>query len=142
MLKMRTLPPMRCVPVDWSGKLTGAEQSIWLAEVRDGRLLDLDTGFTRSEVVQRVVALAEEETRLVVGFDFAFSFPAWWCREQGWDSARDVRAAMAASGEALLAACEPPLWGRPADPTRILSTGGTETPTNNRASVRRSPSFR
>ena len=49
----------------------------------------------------------------MIGLDFAFSFPRWWCEQRGWTSGRDVWAAMAAQGEDLLAACQPPFWGRP-----------------------------
>jgi hypothetical protein len=53
---------------------------------------------------------------MVVGFDFAFSFPKWWCDQQGWSDVRKVWAAIAAGGERLLDACEAPLWGRPGKP--------------------------
>jgi len=35
---------MRIVAVDWSGKFKRAEEFLWLAEVRDGHLIDLRSG--------------------------------------------------------------------------------------------------
>ncbi|HEX5593698.1 MAG TPA: hypothetical protein VFX35_10170 [Solirubrobacterales bacterium] len=104
---------MRFVAVDWSGKEKGAAESLWRAEVRDGKLVELRNGLGRDGLVAELVDLADEEPRTIVGLDFAFSFPAWWCAEEGWSSGEDVWAAMAREGEALLAACEAPLWGRP-----------------------------
>ena len=66
---------MRAVAIDWSGKDQRAAEFIWLAEARDGRLVDLYNGLGRGDVIDRVVALAQDEPRLVVGLDFAFSFP-------------------------------------------------------------------
>jgi hypothetical protein len=103
----------RVVAVDWSGRAKRPEESIWTAEVRDGRLVDLHNGRTGGQVVEWLGGVAEEEPRTVVGFDFAFSFPRWWCEEQGWVSGREVWAAMAKRGEALLAAGQSPFWGRP-----------------------------
>ena len=104
------------VAVDWSGKARGEEELIWLAEARDGRLTGLRNGLTRPEVAAWLVSAAREEPRMAVGLDFAFSFPRWWCEKRGWTSSREVWEAMASEGEALLAACEPPLWGRPERP--------------------------
>ena len=103
---------MRFIAVDWSGKRSRAEESIWTAEVRAGRLTDLRNGLGRAEVVERLIGLAERDPRIVVGLDFGFSFPGWWCAEQGWSGGEDVWGAMAEHGERLLAACPPPLWGR------------------------------
>ena len=107
---------VRVLAVDWSGKLKRAEEYLWLADVRDSRLVDLRNGFTRERLAERLVALAEEDARTVVGLDFAFSFPRWWCDQRGWTNGPEVWAAMAEEGEALLAACEEPFWGRPGKP--------------------------
>jgi hypothetical protein len=103
---------VRIVAVDWSGRLKRAEESLWLAEVRGGEIVDLANGRTREELVAHLVSLARHNPRMVVGLDFAFSFPAWWCAEQGWSSARDVWEAIAESGEGLIDSCEVPFWGR------------------------------
>ena len=103
---------MRVCAVDWSGKLSGAEDSIWVAEARDGTLIDLRSGLDREQAVSHLIAAARADPDTVVGLDFAFSFPRWWCEERGWRSPSDIWAAMERDGEALLAACEPPFWGR------------------------------
>jgi hypothetical protein len=76
--------------------------------VRDRRLVDLRNGRTPAELVEW---LAAGEPRTVVGLDFAFSFPRWFCEEQGWESAREVWAAVAGGGEELMTRW--PFWGRP-----------------------------
>jgi hypothetical protein len=107
---------MRIVAVDWSGKLKRAEEFLWLAEVREGHLVDLRSGLSRPELVARLIAMAHEDARMVVGLDFAFSFPRWWCVKRGWSTGREVWSGMDAEGEHLLATCEPPLLGRPGKP--------------------------
>lgn len=104
---------MRIFAADWSGKVKRAEEFLWLAEVWNGHLVDLRSGLGRPELVDKLVALASEDARMVVGLDFAFSFPRWWCDERGWSNALEVWAAMAAEGESLLADCAEPFWGRP-----------------------------
>jgi len=104
---------MRVVAVDWSGKLKGAAESLWRAEVRGGKLTELRSGLERDELIAKLVELGGEDPRMVVGLDFAFSFPAWWCEEESWSSGEDVWAAMGDRGEGLLEACEEPFWGRP-----------------------------
>lgn len=104
---------MRIVAVDWSGKLKGAAESLWRAEVRDGKLTELRNGLERDELIAELVELAGEDPRMVVGLDFAFSFPSWWCEEQGWSNGKDVWTAIGHRGEKLLEACENPFWGRP-----------------------------
>ncbi len=104
---------MRIFAVDWSGKLEGEQESIWLAEVRDGELTSLENGRRREALVEHILEIAEDDPEIVVGFDFAFSFPRWWCETQGWRDVREVWTAMTAAGERLLAACEDPFWGRP-----------------------------
>lgn len=110
---------MRVLAVDWSGRDKRAEESLWLAEVRDGELVRLENGRTRQAVIGHLIELAVGTPRMVVGLDFAFAFPKWWCDAQGWSSSREVWAAMAADGERLLTECEPPLWGRAGRPNRV-----------------------
>lgn len=104
---------MRFVAIDWSGKVKGAEESIWLAVASDRSLTDLENGMTRERVIDRVISLCEEDPETVVGFDFAFSFPRWWCEQRGWSEPRHVWSAMVAEGDGLLAGCDAPFWGRP-----------------------------
>ncbi|HEX3910388.1 MAG TPA: hypothetical protein VHW67_06785 [Solirubrobacteraceae bacterium] len=93
---------MRMIAIDWSGKAKGESEFIWLAEVRDGVLTSLENGRGRRDVVQHIIELAKTDPEFVVGFDFAFSFPKWWCDAQGWLDVREVWAAMAEEGERLL----------------------------------------
>jgi hypothetical protein len=104
---------VRVIAVDWSGKLKGSSEHIWLAEAHAGTLVSLENGRTREELVRHLIAIAERDPQIVVGLDFAFSFPRWWCETKGWNSARDIWTAMQNDGEHLLEQCESPFWGRP-----------------------------
>ncbi|MFW6200870.1 MAG: hypothetical protein ACOC8K_09865, partial [Gemmatimonadota bacterium] len=105
--------PPRVIAVDWSGAKQWARRKIWLAEVVDGRLTRLEAGRGRSEVVQHLIEEAERDPRMVVGLDFAFSFPEWFLDEEGVDEPRDVWRMVKSSGEKWLETCQPPFWGRP-----------------------------
>ncbi|MBA0127141.1 hypothetical protein H0B56_16445 [Haloechinothrix sp. YIM 98757] len=89
----------RVIAVDWSGR-KGPEQrrAIWLAEAAGGRLTRLESGRTRDQLVDFLIAEAQRDPGLIVGIDFAFSLPAWYLRERGYD-ARRLWAALA--GERL-----------------------------------------
>lgn len=102
----------RAIAVDWSGDRRAPQRRIWVAEARRGELLSLTGGLDREAAVAHVVALAAAGP-VVAGFDFAFSWPAWRLRELGCGSAPGLWERAAADGEAWLAACAPPLWGRP-----------------------------
>lgn len=103
----------RAIAIDWSGRASGASKNIWIAEVADAELIFLENGRSRTEVVQVVVERAGVDNRLVVGFDFAFSFPAWYLVDHDFKTVRELWAAAELHGEEWLAACTPPLWGRP-----------------------------
>lgn len=105
--------PPRVLAVDWSGAKQWARRKIWLAEVVGGRLRRLEAGRGRSEVVQHLIDEAERDPHMVVGLDFAFSFPEWFLDEQGTEDAREVWGLAGSSAEKWLEACEPPFWGRP-----------------------------
>jgi hypothetical protein len=107
---------MRIVAVDWSGRLRGAEEFIWMAEVDGGRLVSLENGRNREELIEYLVTSAADRPRTTVGLDFAFSFPHWWCAERDWRDASAVWDAMAADGERFLDECQAPFWGRPGVP--------------------------
>jgi hypothetical protein len=113
------------VAIDWSGRATGARRTIWLAHARGGRLVALENGRTREEVIEAAVERAGPAC--LVGLDFSFSFPRWYCRREGWGTGPEVWAAMRERGEALLAACEPPFWGRPATRAQTLGEPLRET---------------
>lgn len=104
---------MRIVAVDWSGAVTGAERKIWLAEAEAGRLVRLEDGRTREALGAHLVQLAAADPKLVIGLDFAFSLPAWFLAERGLADAPALWELVAREGDAWLATCAPPFWGRP-----------------------------
>ena len=99
--------------VDWSGRASGARKSIWVAEVTEAGLTFLENGRTRSEVAELVLERARTDRRFAVGFDFAFSFPAWFLERLGLKSVHELWAAAELEGETWLQNCSPPFWGRP-----------------------------
>lgn len=101
----------RVLAVDWSGDRRKARSKIWIAEAAEGRLVRLESGRTREEVADWLVGQARTSSDIVVGLDFAFSFPAWFVREHG--SAHAFWAHAKKHGERWLQRCEPPFWGRP-----------------------------
>src|SRR5690349_12043593 len=98
----------RVLAVDWSGAAIGAERTIWLAEARDGRLLRLEDGRSREQVVNLLVAEAARDPRLVVGLDFAFSAPAWLLATWGLADAPALWEHLERHAEDLLASCRAP----------------------------------
>jgi len=101
----------RVLAIDWSGRRTGAEKHIWIAEATAGELVRLEPGRTREQVQDHLVALARDE-ELVVGLDFSFSLPEWFLDARGHRTAPELWDAAASAGEDWLRACEPPFWGR------------------------------
>jgi hypothetical protein len=115
------------VGVDWSGRAAGASESIWTARVVNGRLEELENGHDRAGVIHRVIEVALNEPRTVVGLDFAFSFPQWYCAEQRWTSGVDVWHSISDRAEELLASCAPPFWGRKGTKAQTLGDPYRET---------------
>lgn len=106
---------MRIIAIDWSGARLHPEKKIWLAEVAgDGTLLRLETGRDREQIAAHLIELVRVGEPMVVGLDFAFSFPAWFMKERGYASAPALWTALATDGlaDGWLTACELPLWGR------------------------------
>jgi hypothetical protein len=124
---------MQTIAVDWSGRERGAAEAIWFARVRDGALVELENGMDRGEVTDAVIAAAACEPRTVVGLDFAFAFPAWYSEQRRWSTGRDIWDAMRDEAEVLLAACEPPFWGRAGSRAQRLGPALRETETAARA---------
>ncbi len=100
------------IAVDWSGARTGERAKLWLAEASGGRLLRLEAGRDRAQLVEHLIDRAGEVPELIVGFDFSFSFPAWFCRELGVNDAFELWERIEREGERWIAACPPPFWGR------------------------------
>jgi hypothetical protein len=79
----------RVVGVDWSGDQgPGQRRKIWAGvwTASTGKVT-LESGRTRVELMEWLVEMARETPRMVVGFDFSFSYPAWFLRELGIGSA-------------------------------------------------------
>jgi len=89
-----------------------------LAEAANAqRLTRLEAGRGRDALATHLLDEAARDPRLVVGLDFAFSFPAWFSHDVlGVPDAPSTWARVARDGEAWLAACAPPFWGRPGRP--------------------------
>jgi len=104
---------VRTVAIDWSGRASNAEKSIWIAEVADDQLVFLENGRGRVEVANVLIEWAAASPNLLIGLDFAFSFPAWFLTERGMSTVQDLWMAAASNGNDWLAACEWPFWGRP-----------------------------
>jgi hypothetical protein len=107
-------PPCRIVAVDWSGDKTasGQRKKIWVADWQDGEL-DLSGGRTREETTEYLIAAARATPDMVVGLDFAFSYPAWFVREQGCESAAEFWELVArGKGEEWLSTSNSFCWGR------------------------------
>ena len=108
----------RAIAIDWSGAKAGTRRKIWLAEVRDGRLTRLESGRDRREVVAHVIGDADADPDVVVGLDFAFSFPGWFAEELGAKlieelSIEELWNLVAEQGEDWLRNCPDPFWGKP-----------------------------
>jgi hypothetical protein len=94
----------------------GAQKRIWLAEARAGQIVRLENGRTGSELMLELIESAARASSLVVGLDFAFSFPQWFMDEHMAATAHELWRLAQRDGETWLAACEPPFWGRPGRP--------------------------
>jgi len=101
--------PPRVLAVDWSGDRRAPHRRIWVAEAREGELVALTGGLDRDAAVAFVVAAGD----VIAGFDFAFSFPAWFVRALGCATVEELWPRVALDGEGWLAECAPPFWGRP-----------------------------
>jgi hypothetical protein len=104
---------MRSIALDWSGRARGEREAIWIAWA-DGELLrGLEKGRNRPEAIAFAIELAGDSADpVLIGLDFAFSLPEWWCRERELHSAPGVWRWVAERGESILADPRPPFWGR------------------------------
>ena len=101
----------RVIAVDWSGRVQGSEETIWIAEARGESLVRLEPGRTREQVTEWLLAQLGVGPPLIVGLDFAFSLPAWFARAHGCATGPEVWQLAARLGERWLSTCPPPFWG-------------------------------
>ena len=126
--------------MDWSGRVDTAGQrrhivaGVWTRHGRGGKpTLALESGRTREEVTQWLLALARETPRMVVGIDLCFSFPAWFLREHGCSTVFEFwRKANAGLAEQWLTRGQPEasrdarFWGAPHKrPAQFAATAAT-----------------
>ncbi len=107
-------PPQRIIAIDWSGDKTptGQRRKIWIADSRNGKV-SVANRRTREETAEYLIAAANRNPHLIVGLDFAFSYPAWFVGEQGCKSAEAFWQLLAnGKGEEWLSECRAPFWGR------------------------------
>jgi hypothetical protein len=110
----------RVVGVDWSGDQGPGQRrkiwaGVWTASGSSSGVVALESGRSRVELMEWLVEMARETPRMVVGFDFSFSYPAWFLREMGIGSAPDFwRVVAEGQGERWLHRdCEDGrFWGR------------------------------
>ena len=114
----------RVVGIDWSGRVDAAGQrrhiwaGVWTEGVGGKVSVRLEAGRTRAEVGEWLIEMAKETPRMVVGFDFCFSFPAWFVRdEHGMRSAPEFWRRVVDEGHAerwlLRGAEDRRFWGKP-----------------------------
>ncbi|MGE4161847.1 MAG: VOC family protein [Vicinamibacterales bacterium] len=103
---------LTCIAVDWSGAEKPVRK-IWLAEADGDGLHRLEAFSSREAVIDAVLEYARTRERVVAGFDFAFSLPAWFQDEHGLVDGPSLWSAVRDRGEDWLRDCAPPFWGRP-----------------------------
>ena len=101
---------LRILAVDWSGALTREQRAIWLAEAREGRIVRLEDGRNREQLVAHLLEEAERDPELVVGLDFAFSLPEWFLRARDIDDVSNAWDLVSREAEAWLRDPQPPFW--------------------------------
>jgi hypothetical protein len=112
------------VGIDWSGRVDAAGQrrhiwaGVWTADARGKVSVRLEAGRTRAEIAEWLIEMARETPRMVVGFDFCFSFPAWFVRdEHGVGSAPEFWKRVVEEGHAerwlMRGAEDRRFWGKP-----------------------------
>ena len=104
---------IRCIAVDWSGNRNdrAQERAIWVAEAEQDRLVALEDGRTRLDVVRYLLERIGRRDPLVIGLDFAFSFPQWYLEDNGLQNAPALWARAAEHGEVWLGGNTWPFWG-------------------------------
>ena len=103
----------RVIAIDWSGAAVGAERRIWIAEALDGELVMLEDGRSREQVVDWLIERHGQVPEVIVGIDFAFSYPSWFLDAHGCSTIDMLWELVSEQGEQWLAASPAPFWGRP-----------------------------
>ncbi len=100
--------------MDWSGAEEEKAQfaGIWLAEAESGSLNRLRNGLTRDEAVAVLVNEIESGREVVVGLDFAFSFPDWYFKWRNLGSVLELWDLADRKGDEWLSGDIWPFWGK------------------------------
>ena len=111
----RPLEHVRCIAVDWSGRVDPAGQRahIWLAEVQHSQFVRLESGRTRDAVVNVLLEEVRAGGSVVIGLDFAFSFPQWYLYRRELGNVGELWDLAGREGEQWLDGNTWPFWGRP-----------------------------
>lgn len=104
---------MRCIAVDWSGadKVQGQFAGIWLAVARDHALCRLINGLTRDELCEALIEETKLDGEVVIGLDFAFSYPQWFLEEHQVKDAPSMWQLAEREGDYWLKHMPDPFWG-------------------------------
>jgi hypothetical protein len=99
------------VAIDWSGR-AGMEQvhHIRAAVARPDEPINVWADLTRADVVEALCALPDD--RVVVGFDFSFSYPAWVGQWWRVDSAIELWPIVERDADVWVSECCEPFFGR------------------------------
>jgi hypothetical protein len=116
----------RIVAIDWSGRIDLPGQrrhivaGIWTRSTSGETTIKLESGRTRDEVADWLIALAEETPRMIIGIDCCFSFPAWFLTEHHcetvfafWQHVASGHGERWLAREALDIARDERFWGKP-----------------------------
>jgi len=116
MSKASAIPRNTVIAIDWSGRIdtAGQRRHIVAAKWHNDKV-SVEAGRTRHEIAEWLIQQAENDPTLVVGFDFCFSFPAWFVREIGAASAPEFWSIVAHHSEGWLARenQDRRFWGKP-----------------------------
>jgi hypothetical protein len=104
----------RIIAIDWSGNASasGQRRHIWSADLQ-GNTIDVSCDRTRLEICRWLIAERKKSPNMVVGLDFAFSFPISFFQTRGLRSVDQLWREASEHGEQWMRSCEPPFWGRP-----------------------------
>jgi hypothetical protein len=104
------------IAVDWSGHADDdlARESIWYCRVSASGDVELDYGLSRDELFGWLLAWKAKCGSMLVGLDFAFSFPKDFVRQNGGSVEAFWQHVAGGAGELWLKECPPPFYGRPA----------------------------
>jgi hypothetical protein len=100
------------IAIDWSGNVnrSAARSKIWRAEAVNGELTSVTNGLDRHETTDYLIEKAKANPGLIVGLDFAFSFPQWFLDHREVATASEAWDLVVRDGEDWLADPLPPFW--------------------------------